>query len=143
MKLLLTAVSILALVLQITPSRAQQKSSIQQKATEQKVIQKTVPRKNENRSSVDIRSITTNESGETMIDYQDDGHRHKIRMEGSKIVEMNIDGKNIAEEDFSKYDATVKKIMLQVEKDREQADQDRIQAEKDRKQADRDREQGA
>ncbi|HTE27784.1 hypothetical protein [Flavitalea sp.] len=126
MKLLLTALPILALLLQVSPAGAQQK---------------TVTQKKETRSSINLRSVTTDESGETMIDYQDDGHRHKIRMKGSKIVEMNIDGKKIPEEDFSKYDATVKKILLQVEKDREQADKDRVQAEKDRQQADRDRDQ--
>ena len=131
MKLLLSAVPVLAMVLLVTHAGAQQK----------KETQKTDTRKKETRSSVNLRGVTTDESGETMIDYQDDGHRHKIRMKGSKIVEMNIDGKKIPEEDFSKYDATMKKILLQVEKDREQADMDRVQAEKDRQQADRDRDQ--
>jgi chromosome segregation ATPase len=136
MKLLLTVVPVLALVMQITPLLAQQSSGNQKKA-----IQNTIPRKKETRSSVDIRNVTTDESGETSIDYLDDDHRYKIKMKESKIVGMNIDGKKIPEEDFSKYDATVNKILLQLKKDREQADQDRIQADKDRQQADRDLDQ--
>jgi hypothetical protein len=126
MKFLLTTVPLLALVMHFNPAFAQQKNE---------------SRKTETRSSVNLRSVTTGESGETLIDYQDDVHRHKIRMKESKIVEMYVDGKKVPEQDFSKYDAVVKKILLQVEKDREQADKDRIQADKDRQQADRDRDQ--
>jgi hypothetical protein len=126
MKFLLTTVPLLALVMHSDPAIAQQKNEI---------------RKKETRSATNLRSVVTDDSGETSIDYQDDGHRHKIRMKDSKIIEMSVDGKKVPEEDFSKYDAVVKQVMLQIEKDREEAGKDRLQADKDRIQADKDRTQ--
>ena len=95
-----------------------------------------------------LRSVITNDLGETNIEYVTDGHRHKIRLDGKKIVELYVDDKKVAEEDYAKYDSIVNKILVQIEKDRVQAEADRHQAmldreqaEKDRKQADEDRKQ--
>jgi len=97
-----------------------------------------------------LRSVITNDLGETNIEYVTDGHRHKIRLDGKKIVELYVDDKKVAEEDYAKYDSIVNKILVQIEKDRVQAEADRHQAmldreqaEKDRKQADEDRKQAA
>jgi hypothetical protein len=86
-------------------------------------------------------NVMTDMSGETLINYTEDGHRHKIKLSGSKIIEMYIDDKKVAEEDYAKYDSMVKKILAQIEKDRKQAEEDRKQADKDRIQADKDRQQ--
>jgi hypothetical protein len=86
-------------------------------------------------------NVMTDMSGESLINFTEDGHRYKIRLTGSKITEMYVDDKKVAEEDYAKYDSLVKKILAQIEKDRKQAEEDRKQAEKDRQQADKDREQ--
>jgi hypothetical protein len=70
-----------------------------------------------------------------------DGHRYELRLVAGKLKELTVDGKQIAESDFGNYDAPIKKIMEQLEKDRKQAEKDRAQAEKDREQAGRDRQQ--
>jgi hypothetical protein len=97
--------------------------------------QKNEPAKATSRSSY---SATT-EDGETQINYSEDGHRYKIKLEGSKIIEIQVDGKKVPESDFAKYEPAVKKILEQMEKDRQQAEKDREQAEKDREQAQKDR----
>ena len=96
-------------------------------------------------------NVTTNRSdatSETQIDYVEDGHRYKIRMKDSSVQEMYVDDKKLSPEEYSKYEPVVKKILDQIEKDRQQAEldreqarRDRAQAEQDRKQAERDREQ--
>lgn len=89
-----------------------------------------------------------NNSGERSVDYSEDGHRYKMKLSGSKITEMSVDGKEIPADGFSKYDGLVKTIITQIEKDEAQAREDRAQAKldrdqamKDRAQADKDREQ--
>jgi len=126
MKLLLASVPFVALVLQVTPIQAQQKN--ENKAEDV-------------RTSPEIRSVKTTISGETQINYRENDHWYKIKMSGSKILEIYIDDKKVAEEDYSKYDATIKKILAQIEKDREQAEKDRQQAQLDREQARKDRQQ--
>jgi len=79
-------------------------------------------------------------SGESVISHTENGHKYKIRLEKSKIVELIVDGKEVPPAEYSKYDPMVKKILEQVEKDRIQAEKDRAQAEKDRAQAGKDRE---
>jgi len=95
----------------------------------------------QNRASTESRSYMTDDSGESLLNFSEDGHRYKIRLEGSKIVEMYVDGKKVAEEDYVKYDTMIKKILVQIEKDRKQAEEDRAQAEKDRARAEKDRQQ--
>ena len=97
--------------------------------------------KTENRTLLSVNSNSSDGSGETTIEYMEDGRRHKIRLNGSRITEIYVDDKKIPAEDFSKYEPSVKKILAQVEKDREQARKDREQAELHREQARKDREQ--
>ncbi len=105
----------------------------------------SIAQKPENNSGTRISSSNNNES---FINMTEDGHSYKIRLNGTTVTEMEIDGKKIPESEFSKYDALIKKILKQVEEDRKQAaldrrqaEKDRAQAELDRKQADKDREQ--
>jgi colicin import membrane protein len=77
--------------------------------------------------------------GDVSIDHSEDGHRYKVRMQGSKITQLIVDGKEIPESEYPKYEPMIKKLMEQAEKDRVQAEKDREQAEKDRAQAEKDR----
>lgn len=125
-KFLLAPALLVALVLGNHATQAQQKNESGRK---------------EIRSSLNVTSTRSDGSGETHIDYVEDGHRYKIRLDGSKIVEMYVDGKKVPEADYAKYEPKVKVILEQIEKDRKQAEMDRAQAEKDRQQAAKDREQ--
>jgi len=88
----------------------------------------------------ETRSIMISNEGESQISTTEDGHRYRMKLNGSKLTELYVDDKKIAEEDFSKYDSLVKRMLVQIEKDRKQAEKDRAQAEIDRQQADKDRE---
>jgi len=85
--------------------------------------------------------ISSSNNDDSYINMTEDGHSYKIRLNGARVLEMEIDGKKIPESDFNKYDALIKKILKQMEEDRKQAELDRKQAEKDRVQADKDRAQ--
>ncbi len=78
-----------------------------------------------------VEHITTNRNGSL----------YKIELKNEKITDLTIDGKKIPEQEYSKYEPMVKKILDQVKRDREQADKDRARAEVDRQQADKDRHQ--
>jgi len=125
-KFLLASVLVIASALQSSNVNAQQKNEKQ---------------KNDGGTSLNVMTDMPDGSGETLINYTEDGHRYKIKLSGSKVIEMFVDDKKVAEEDYAKYDSLVKKILVQIEKDRKQAEEDRKQAEKDRQQADKDREQ--
>ncbi|HEX2607251.1 MAG TPA: hypothetical protein VHK91_07725 [Flavisolibacter sp.] len=86
-----------------------------------------------------VTSTSTDGKGDMYIQYTEDGHRYRIRLQDSKIVELFHDDEKVPETDFPKYEAMVKKILVQVEKDRQQAEKDRAQAELDREQASKDR----
>src|SRR5690349_3633444 len=78
--------------------------------------------KNENRSadlpkSITINSINSDGSDATEMNYTQDGQRYKVRLKGSRIVEMFIDDKRIPASDFSKYEPGIRKILEQVEED--------------------------
>jgi chromosome segregation ATPase len=77
-----------------------------------------------------------------------DGPLYVVQMEGSKILNFSVDGRNIPMESLGQYQAVidsikvrVKEAELQAKRDRAQAELDRVQAGRDREQADRDREQ--
>lgn len=96
--------------------------------------------KNEPSKVINSRNYSVySDDNETQINYSEDGHKYKIKLDGSKIMEILVDGKKIPESDFAKYELTVKKILEQMEADRAQAELDRKQAEKDREQAGKDR----
>jgi len=78
----------------------------------------SIAQKPENNSGTRISSSNNNES---FINMTEDGHSYKIRLNGTTVTEMEIDGKKIPESEFSKYDALIKKILKQVEEDRKQA----------------------
>src|SRR5688500_11788780 len=125
-KFLLASVLVIASALQSSNVNAQQKNEKQ---------------KNDGGTSLNVMTDMPDGADETLINYTEDGHRYKIKLSGSKVIEMFVDDKKVAEEDYAKYDSLVKKILVQIEKDRKQAEEDRKQAEKDRQQADKDREQ--
>ncbi|RYY54899.1 MAG: hypothetical protein EOO09_12710 [Chitinophagaceae bacterium] len=79
--------------------------------------------------------------GETVIHTTEDNQDLRIRMKNEKILELVVDGNTIPESDYPKYEARIKKILEQLEKDRAQAEKDRAQAAKDRAQAEIDRKQ--
>ena len=75
----------------------------------------SIAQKTENNSGTRISSSNNNDS---FINMTEDGHSYKIRLNGTTVTEMEIDGKKIPESEFSKYDALIKKILKQVEEDR-------------------------
>jgi DNA mismatch repair ATPase MutL len=84
---------------------------------------------------------------QTTIVYKN-GPLYTIRMEGEKILDFNVDGRQVPIDSLSRYKEVigtikeeVRKARVQAKLDREQAVRDRAQAEKDREQAGRDREQ--
>ena len=90
--------------------------------------------------SINISAIRSDGSGEMQLNYTQDGHHYKVRLNGSRIVEMYVDDKKLAESDFAKYEPGIRKILDQVEEDRKKADIDRAEAEKHHQQAAKDRE---
>jgi hypothetical protein len=124
-KSLVAPVLLLALALCNNASQAQQKNE---------------NGKSEIWNNITINAVRSGGSDDMQIDYSEDGHRYKIRLNGTKITEMYIDDKKVPETDYAKYERTVKKILEQIEKDRQQAENDRAQAEKDREQSKKDRE---
>ncbi|RYZ26389.1 MAG: hypothetical protein EOO10_15690 [Chitinophagaceae bacterium] len=100
--------------------------------------------KNESRKdlpkSINISSINSNGSDETEMNYTQDGSRYKVRLNGSRIVEMYVDDKKLAEANFPKYEPAIKKVLAQIEEDRKQAEIARAEAEKHRQQARKERE---
>lgn len=92
-------------------------------------------------ASINISAVNTNEGDEMELNYKQDGHRYKVRLNGSRIMELQVDGKKIPEVDHHTYEPGIRKILDQVEKDRKQADLDRAEMEKHRQQATKDREQ--
>jgi DNA mismatch repair ATPase MutL len=84
---------------------------------------------------------------QTTVVYKD-GPLYTLRMEGDKILDFNVDGRQVPLDSLSRYKAVIETIKEEVRKarvqaklDREQAVRDRAQAEKDRAQAGRDRDQ--
>ena len=80
-------------------------------------------------------------ANETRMSFEHDGKKYRVRVNGSKIAEMYVDGQKVNETEFAKYDSLVQKILEQIAEDRKQAELDRKQAEKDRERAAKDREQ--
>lgn len=117
---------LIALVLFNNPTQAQAKNE---------------SRKGDLPKSININSINSDGSDKTEMNYTQDGRHYKVRLDGSKIVEMFVDDKKIAESDFPKYEPGIRKILEQVAEDRKQAAIDRAEAEKHRQQATKDREE--
>jgi len=90
---------------------------------------------------LEVRTELIDGSGQSTINYSEDGHRYRMRLNESKLQELYVDDKKIEPGDFDKYEPLVKRILVRLEKDRKQAEKDRAQAEKDRAQAEKDREQ--
>ncbi len=67
-------------------------------------------------------------NGKTTINATEDGKKFEIEMDGQKIVQMHVDGKKIREEDFSKYESSIKKIEERIEKERARAEEARAEA---------------
>jgi colicin import membrane protein len=91
--------------------------------------------------SINISSVSSNGADETEMNYTQDGHRYKMRLKSSKIVEMYVDDKKTTEAEYAKYEPAIKNILEQIEEDRQRADIDRAEAEKHRQQGAKDREE--
>ncbi|MET0465456.1 MAG: hypothetical protein ABW007_20015 [Chitinophagaceae bacterium] len=78
-------------------------------------------------------------NGKTTINATEDGQKFEIEMEGKKIVQLHVDGKKIREEDFSKYESTIKKIEERIEKERAKAEKARAEAAIHREEAEKHR----
>jgi colicin import membrane protein len=70
-----------------------------------------------------------------------DGPLYVVQMEGGKILNFSVDGRNIPTDSLGRYQAVIDDIKVRVKEAEEQAKRDRAQAERDRQQAGRDREQ--
>jgi uncharacterized membrane protein YqiK len=92
---------------------------------------------------LEVQSYTKKYDGKTTINATEDGKKFEIDMEGSKIVSMYVDGTKIREEDFSKYESTIKKINERIEKEQVKAEAARAEAEKHREAASKHREEAA
>jgi len=75
-------------------------------------------------------------NGETDIRFTEDGRKYRIRLKGTTVDEMEIDGEKIPKSEFAKYDVLVKRVIKQIE-------EHRIEAEKHRKEAAIHREEAA
>jgi hypothetical protein len=69
------------------------------------------------------------------------GPLYVVQMEGGKILNFSVDGRNIPTDSLSRYQAVIDDIKVRIKEAEEQAKRDREQAERDRQQAGRDREQ--
>src|SRR5580692_4231205 len=69
------------------------------------------------------------------------GPLYVVQMEGGKILNFSVDGRNIPTDSLSRYQAVIDDIKVRIKEAEEQAKRDRAQAERDRQQAGRDREQ--
>jgi multidrug efflux pump subunit AcrA (membrane-fusion protein) len=76
----------------------------------------------------------------TTIIYKD-GPVYVLQMEGGKILNFSVDGRNVPPDGLGKYQAVIGSIKVRMKEAEEQAERDRVQARMDRKQADRDLEQ--
>ena len=70
-----------------------------------------------------------------------DGKTYSVKRVDKKIQEMYVNGEKLEEGKYSEYEAVIKEIDEQIERDRAQAELDRQQAERDREQAVKDRQQ--
>jgi hypothetical protein len=70
-----------------------------------------------------------------------DGPLYVVQMQGGKILNFSVDGRNIPTDSLGRYQAVIDDIKVRVKEAEEQAKRDRAQAERDRQQAGRDREQ--
>ncbi|AEE48759.1 M56 family metallopeptidase [Haliscomenobacter hydrossis] len=69
------------------------------------------------------------------------GKTYSVKRVDKKIQEMYVNGEKLSEDKYSDYEAVIKEIDEQMERDRAQAEEDRKQAERDREQAVKDRQQ--
>jgi len=84
-----------------------------------------------------IQHHTTND--ESTIEISRDDVRYRLELNGEEVTRFVVNGKEIPQADYSKYEDTINKIKADVKRDREQAEKDRIRADRDRADADRDR----
>lgn len=89
-------------------------------------------------TSTEITSVYTN-NDESTLNFSRDGHQYKVKMTGNKVTELYRDDVKVAPEDYSKYDAMIKEVLAEVEKQREEANKMRQEAEVQRKQAEKQR----
>lgn len=68
-------------------------------------------------------SISSVNAAETSIEYVENGHKHKASLNNSKIVNLYVDGKKIPASGYAPYEPMIKKIVKQLEVDRNTAGQ--------------------
>lgn len=92
-------------------------------------------------SNVNVSGSGTASNPQIMFLQDVNGKTYSIKRVDKKIQEMYVNGEKLSEDKYAEYDAVIKEIDEQIERDRAQAELDRQQAERDREQAGRDREQ--
>jgi beta-lactamase regulating signal transducer with metallopeptidase domain len=92
-------------------------------------------------SNVNVSGSGTASNPQIMFLQDVNGKTYSIKRVDKKIQEMYVNGEKLSEDKYGEYEAVIKEIDEQIERDRAQAELDRQQAERDREQASRDREQ--
>lgn len=92
-------------------------------------------------TNVNVSGSGTASNPQIMFLQDVNGKTYSIKRVDKKIQEMYVNGEKLSEDKYAEYDAVIKEIDEQIERDRAQAELDRQQAERDREQAGRDREQ--
>lgn len=92
-------------------------------------------------SNVNVSGSGTASSPQIMFLQDVNGKTYSIKRVDKKIQEMYVNGEKLSEDKYAEYEAVIKEIDEQIERDRAQAELDRQQAERDREQAVRDRQQ--
>lgn len=90
-------------------------------------------------SNVNVSGSGTASSPQIMFLQDVNGKTYSIKRVDKKIQEMYVNGEKLSEDKYGEYEAVIKEIDEQIERDRAQAELDRQQAERDREQANRDR----
>ena len=92
-------------------------------------------------SNVNVSGSGTASNPQIMFLKDVNGKTYSIKRVDKKIQEMYVNGEKLSEDKYVEYEAVIKEIDEQIERDRAQAELDRQQAERDREQAMRDRQQ--
>lgn len=92
-------------------------------------------------SNINVSGSGTASNPQIMFLQDVNGKTYSIKRVDKKIQEMYVNGEKLSEDKYGEYEAVIKEIDEQIERDRAQAELDRQQAERDREQASRDREQ--
>lgn len=89
----------------------------------------------------EVQSYKKGYDGKSTINATEDGKKFEIEMDGDKIVSLYVDGKKISENDYPKYEDSIKKIKERIEKERAKAEEARAEAGRHREEAEKHRQE--